>query len=81
MLFPGNLPVLCRGIEAGVPQVFLEKPEPVSRVVLLDGVDRKGVPKPVRAYAMHPTGLRVHQAAEDGPVSAVPDHPPGPGGG
>ena len=37
MLIAGYLPVLRRGVEAGMPEVLLKKPQPVSGVVYLHG--------------------------------------------
>jgi hypothetical protein len=61
MLLAGHFSVLCCGIEALVAQMFLKKPEAVSRIVELNGMDGKGGPQAGRANVVYPARLRVHQ--------------------
>lgn len=76
VLITGDLSVPGCSIEAGVPEVLLQHSLTVTRVVMLHGVDGKGVAQPVRAYAAFFTGDRVHQVAESGSVSALADDLP-----
>jgi len=61
MLIPRYLPVLGSGIEAGMTQVFLKKPQSVAGVVKLYRMYRKGISQPMRANVTSLSSFWVNQ--------------------
>jgi len=77
VLLTRYFPVPGGGVEAGVPQMLLEQPEAITRVIQLHGMNGKGISETVRAYSTPFASGRVHQVAEASPVGTVPYYLPG----
>ena len=77
MLYSGYLAVSGGGIEAGMPQVFLEETKSVAGVVSLHGMDSEGVSESMRRDIVQYTCLRINQFWQAGFFSAVSDYLPG----
>ena len=78
VLFTGNLPVLGGGVEADMPQVLLQQPQPVARVIYLHGMNTEGIPQAVRTDTPYPPGFRISQGLQTSSPGTIPDNLPCP---
>jgi hypothetical protein len=78
VLFARYFSVFGSGIETLMAQVFLEKPQAVSRIIKLYRIDRERVPQPMRGYIMYPAGLGSYQLWQPCFVSTFFDDLPRP---
>ena len=76
MLLPGYLSVLRCGVKAGMPQMLLEKPQSIPRVIQLYRVDSKRISKAMGTYASKLPGFRIDQIWEPRSLGAFPYHLP-----
>jgi len=63
---------------AGMPQVLLEHPETVPRIIVFYRHNGEGGPQTVRADIVHSTGFRVYQFWQSGFLGTLFHYLPGP---